>query len=68
VAAAVAGRNLTVLSPVSAMKEAVDQSVARATYQWTESVYQAAGAAGRFRVAGQRDDVSKVDRYLELLV
>jgi pimeloyl-ACP methyl ester carboxylesterase len=67
VAAAVASRSLALLAPLDAMKNTVDVGVARATYQWTETAYHAAGAPGRFRVAGPCGDGNRVDRYLELL-
>jgi len=67
VAAAVADRSLALLAPLDAMMNTVDVGAARATYQWTDAVYHAAGAPGRFRVAASCPDKSRVDRYLELL-
>ena len=66
-AAAVAGRPLALLAPRDAMMNTVDVGMARATYRWTETAYHAAGASGRFRLAGPCGDGNRVDRYLELL-
>ena len=50
VAAAVAGRPLTLVAPVDAMKRPVDLAAARTAYAFTEEVYRNAGAAERFRI------------------
>jgi len=67
VAAAVAERPLALLSPVDAMKNAVDLRVAGETYGWTELAYRAVGAAGRFRLVDSCGGVRTAERYLELL-
>jgi cephalosporin-C deacetylase-like acetyl esterase len=67
VAAAVADRSLALLAPLDAMKNTVDMKLARATYQWTEAAYRAAGVQGRFRLSVPGGDLSRVDLYLELL-
>jgi len=65
VAAAIASRNLVLLSPVDAMKKPVPLPEAQKAYAFTEQAYQRAGAANRFRVAGRRADPA--EQYLELL-
>jgi cephalosporin-C deacetylase-like acetyl esterase len=51
VAAAICDRDLTLVSPVNALAQAVDATTAGQEYEWTRSVYAAAGAPGRFRIA-----------------
>jgi hypothetical protein len=67
VAAAVADRPLALLAPVDAMQNSVDVGLARKTYQWTQEVYKAVGAAARFRLRESGGGVRIVERYLELL-
>ena len=50
VAAAIAPRPLTLLSPVDAMKRAVPVAAALETCQFTSQAYLSAGAADRFRI------------------
>ena len=66
-AAAVADRSLALLAPLDAMKNIADAGAARVNYEWTEAVYHAAGASGRFRLAGSCGEGNRVDRYPELL-
>ena len=63
VAAALAGRRLVLVSPVDAMKKPLAAPAVRAIYEWTETAYRAAGAAGEFRIAG-RDGESLAEQYL----
>ncbi len=56
VAAAVADRNLTLLSPVDAMKRASNLADAREAYRWTAEAYQNAGAGGRFQIAARTEE------------
>ena len=51
VAAMVANRRLTLVSPVDAMKQRVDPAAASSVYKETLAAYQAAGADGRFTIA-----------------
>jgi cephalosporin-C deacetylase-like acetyl esterase len=51
VAAAIAGRRLSIVSPVDAIKSRVDPAGARNAYKETFTAYQAAGAAGRFTIS-----------------
>jgi cephalosporin-C deacetylase-like acetyl esterase len=51
VAAAVAGRSLTMVAPVDAMKKPVGAAAAREAYAETAEAYRKAGAAERFRIA-----------------
>jgi cephalosporin-C deacetylase-like acetyl esterase len=50
VAAAIAGRRLSLVSPVDAMNGRVDPGAARNAYTITLAAYQAAGADGRFTI------------------
>ena len=51
VAATVANRRLSMISPVDAMKQRVDQAAASSVYKETLAAYKAAGADGRFTIA-----------------
>jgi len=51
VAAAVAGRKLTLVSPVDAMKRPVDLRLAESVYHLTRHAYRAARQEERFRIA-----------------
>ena len=66
VAAAVAERPLALLSPVGPMKE-VDVSTAQREYEFTRQVYDRAGVADRFVVAGTDGEPATADEYLRLL-
>jgi cephalosporin-C deacetylase-like acetyl esterase len=50
VAAALAGRRLTLRNPVDAMKRPVRVEAARQAYTWTEQVYSNCGARDRFQI------------------
>jgi pimeloyl-ACP methyl ester carboxylesterase len=56
VAAAMAGRALTLVSPLDAMKDAVPLSMAREAYRTTQAAYEAAGVARLFRIEGYNVD------------
>ena len=53
VAAALADRKLTLLSPVDAIKRLSNLADAREAYRWTAEAYHNAGAGGRFEIGGQ---------------
>jgi cephalosporin-C deacetylase-like acetyl esterase len=55
VAAAMAGRRLTLAAPVDAMKRPVEAAEARRAYAFTEEVYRNAGAAAEFRIADRME-------------
>jgi len=55
VAAAVAGRRLSLVSPVDAMKRPLDLAEARRVYAFTGEVYRNAGAAADFRIADRTE-------------
>jgi cephalosporin-C deacetylase-like acetyl esterase len=55
VAAAIAGRDLVLVSPSDPMKQPVDLALARHTYTWTERVYRNSGAGGRFQIRQASD-------------
>ncbi|HEV2246982.1 MAG TPA: hypothetical protein VGW37_10065, partial [Terriglobia bacterium] len=67
VAAAVAGRRLSLLSPVDAMQQPIDVAAAAEAYRWTQDTYIAAGAEDRFHVSGMNPDQSLAAQYLRLL-
>jgi pimeloyl-ACP methyl ester carboxylesterase len=67
VAACVADRPLSLLSPVDAMKRPVTMAEARETYQWTAKVYEALGAGSRFRVVEPSTELDPVDQYIKAL-
>lgn len=67
VAAAIAPRSVALVAPLDPMKNAVDPDLARSAYQWTEAVYKAVAATGRFRVAGPCGEGDRAERYLDLL-
>lgn len=67
VAGAIAGRRLTLLSPVDAMKRSVALDAATAAYQWTHRVFTAANAADRFRIAQRSGAESLAGLYVQLL-
>lgn len=66
VAAAISDRQVSLLSPVDAMKRPVDLSSVRETYRLTQGVYAAAGARGRFRIAAFNPDEDLAAQYLHL--
>ncbi len=66
VAAAVAGRRLTLLSPVGPMKE-VDLSMAQREYEFTRQVYDHAEVPERFTISDMDDDSGLADEYLRVL-
>ena len=67
VAATLAGRRLTLLSPVDAMKNPVELAQARETYRWATEVHAQAGAPDRFRIVRSNSDADPAEQYLELL-
>ncbi len=67
VAAAVADRRLTLLSPVDAMKNPVELPAVRETYRWAADVYAQAGASDRLRYVRHNPDADLADQYLDLL-
>jgi cephalosporin-C deacetylase-like acetyl esterase len=66
VAAAVADRRLSLLSPVGPMKE-VDVPMAQREYEFTRQVYRGAGAEERFAISGADVKSYAADEYLRLL-
>jgi cephalosporin-C deacetylase-like acetyl esterase len=67
VAAAVAGRRLTLLSPVDAMKRPVPLDSAELAYRWTREVFGVAGSAGSFHIASRADNEDAAALYVRLL-
>jgi cephalosporin-C deacetylase-like acetyl esterase len=67
VAAAVADRRLTLLSPVSPMKETLDVAAVQEAYEFTRQTYARAGAADRFAVAEAEGGTTMAGQYLRLL-
>jgi cephalosporin-C deacetylase-like acetyl esterase len=50
VAAAMAGRDLVLVSPVDPMKRPVELAAAAKTYEWTRRAFESAGGPDRFRI------------------
>jgi cephalosporin-C deacetylase-like acetyl esterase len=67
VAAAVADRPLTIMSPRGPMNQEVEIPEARNSYQWTSKVYANLGASGRFRISPKSREMSLADQYLQAL-
>jgi hypothetical protein len=67
VAGCVAGRNLTLLSPVDAMGKQADLAGVREIYQWAAAAYAGANAGGNFRILGTQTGANKAEEYLSLL-
>jgi cephalosporin-C deacetylase-like acetyl esterase len=67
VAAAVAGRNLALLSPVDHLKEPAPVSSARRIYRPTLETYAKAEMGGRFRVVARDPELEIAETYLRLL-
>jgi cephalosporin-C deacetylase-like acetyl esterase len=67
VAAVVAGRRLSLLSPVDPMQQPVDTAAAAEAYRWTQDTYIAAGARDRFHISTIHSDQSLAAQYLRLL-
>ena len=67
VAAAVADRRLTLVSPVDAMMNPVDLPEVCETYRWAAEVYAKAGASDRFRNVRRDPDADPADQYLQFL-
>jgi cephalosporin-C deacetylase-like acetyl esterase len=63
VAAAVANRPLTLLSPLGAMKQTVKIPDAEAAYEWTRKAY----AGGRFRIEQRNPELELAEQYLRAL-
>jgi cephalosporin-C deacetylase-like acetyl esterase len=67
VAAAAAPRTLALLAPLDSMKNSVGLEEVRTTYEWAQKAYDVAGEPARFRLTGACREVSRVERYLDLL-
>jgi hypothetical protein len=66
VAACLAGRRLTLFSPLDAMKREVGMPQAENAYSWTRNVFTAARAGGRFEI-GKASHEAPADQYLRAL-
>jgi len=64
VAAAVAGRKLTLFSPVDAMKRPVELQDGRDAYEWAAAAYRSAGVSGNFRIALRTEETDPAAVYL----
>ncbi|MGH9326599.1 MAG: acetylxylan esterase [Terriglobia bacterium] len=67
VAAAVAARKLSLLSPINGMNEPVDSFEARRVYKITESTYEAQGQPDQFRISPRDPDLPLAAQYIALL-
>jgi pimeloyl-ACP methyl ester carboxylesterase len=67
VAAAVANRPLTVVSPVDEMKQNVEIPDAKQAFEWTRAAYAAAGAASNLRILGPDAELDSAGQYISVL-
>ncbi|MGH9327067.1 MAG: prolyl oligopeptidase family serine peptidase [Terriglobia bacterium] len=67
VAAAAAPRRLLVLDPVDPMKAPAGSERAKAAYQWTQGVYEAAGAGSSFAAVSADATRTLADQYWDFL-
>jgi cephalosporin-C deacetylase-like acetyl esterase len=67
VAGTVAGRRLTLLSPLDGMKRPLDAATAARTYQPTARAYAASNAADRFRIVERAGETGLAEQYLAAL-
>ncbi len=67
VAAALADRSLTLLSPLDAMKRTVDVAEAGRAYDWTSKAYAGARAGGRFRIHRRDPELPLAEQYVRAL-
>ncbi len=67
VAAAIAGRSLTLIQPLDAMKNTVGEGAADEAYNWTRATYEAAGRGKLFRIETQGKGLDTPAHYLSLI-
>jgi len=67
VAAAVAGRSLTLISPVNAMKRPIPAAEAVQAYEFARETYAAAGASQRFSIVDSDRAAGPAQRYGKIL-
>jgi hypothetical protein len=67
VAAAVAGRPLTLIQPKDAMKNTVGTGAAEEAYAWTRATYETAGRGKLFRIESESKDLDTPEHYLSLI-
>jgi cephalosporin-C deacetylase-like acetyl esterase len=66
VAAAVAGRPLSLVLPADPMKNVVEPRAAQEAYSWTQAIYESAGLRNLFRLESRGTDLDTPQHYLEL--
>ena len=67
VAAAIAGRPLTLIQPKDAMKNTVGTRAAEEAYNWTRGTYESAGLGKLFRIECEGTDLDTPEHFLSLL-
>ncbi len=67
VAAAIAGRSLTLVQPQDAMKNTATVNAAEEAYNWTRATYQAAGSEKLFKIESQGTGLDTPEHYLSLI-
>ncbi len=67
VAAAIAGRPLTLIQPKDAMKNTVGTAAAEEAYNSTRATYEAAGLGKLFRIESEGADLDTPNHYLSLI-
>jgi pimeloyl-ACP methyl ester carboxylesterase len=67
VAAAIAGRQLTLIYPTDAMKNTVSVAAAEEAYDSTRAAYEAAGLQQLFKIESERTGLDSPEHYLSLI-
>jgi cephalosporin-C deacetylase-like acetyl esterase len=67
VAAAIAGRSLTLIQPKDAMKNTVPTDAADEAYSLTRATYEAAGVVNHFRIESEGRNLDSPEHYLSLI-
>lgn len=67
VAATLADRLLTLMSPLGPMKQSIGVHDVETAYDWTRQAYAGARAGGRFRVAPANSELELAEQYLRAL-
>jgi cephalosporin-C deacetylase-like acetyl esterase len=67
VAATLADRRLTLLSPLDPMKQSIGVPEAETAYDWTTKVFEAARARGRFRIERRNPKLDLAEQYVRAM-
>lgn len=67
IAAAIAGRPLTLIDSMDAMKNTVCVGATEEAYAWTRATYEAAGLQSLFKIESQGKNLDTPEHYLRLI-